>query len=465
MVIWIGLDDTDSLSGMCTTFLATEIIRVLSSEYDLIRYPRLVRLNPNIPWKTRGNGAIALRFGRGRGPASVVGQFGDVSVRSYRRALRVHEDLERVRPVLSSLVERWSVFSDPTTNPSFVVLRRPPGPALYWEAVRGIVTRQDARTSIDGLGYARTYKNGRGIIGAAAALSWKPRDRTYEVIAYRHPTLWRLHREIDAASVREMDQSFPSTFNNYDYANQRVIIAPHSPCPVLFGIRGDEPSHLPPALQMIRGERPERWVMFETNQATDDHIRRDDWSLRPFTATSLEAFVTSTPITGPGGHVLLRVKGRRSLAVAAYEPSKQFRDVVRALRPGDFVRLYGSIRSRPPGLNLERLDVLALADDLRKVSNPLCPVCGKAMKSIGFRAGFRCVRGHARVPFEGPWRQLVRREITVGSYEPPVCARRHLAKPLKRFPRAGDSTVPLEPGLRVRPFNPPPEAGAIVPPI
>jgi len=67
MVLWIGVDDTDSLKGMCTTYLATELIRELTEEHDLIGYPRLVRLNPNIPWKTRGNGAIAPAVGRGCG--------------------------------------------------------------------------------------------------------------------------------------------------------------------------------------------------------------------------------------------------------------------------------------------------------------------------------------------------------------------------------------------------------------
>ena len=43
MVLWIGVDDTDSLGGMCTTYLATELIRALTEEYDLIGYPRLVR--------------------------------------------------------------------------------------------------------------------------------------------------------------------------------------------------------------------------------------------------------------------------------------------------------------------------------------------------------------------------------------------------------------------------------------
>src|SRR2546426_152784 len=73
MVLWIGVDDTDSLRGMCTTFLAAELVHDLTEDRDLIGYPRLVRLNPTIPWKTRGNGAICLRFGRGVGPRILIG--------------------------------------------------------------------------------------------------------------------------------------------------------------------------------------------------------------------------------------------------------------------------------------------------------------------------------------------------------------------------------------------------------
>ncbi|MEM0501968.1 MAG: DNA-binding protein, partial [Thermoplasmata archaeon] len=51
--MWIGVDDTDSSEGMCTTYLAPQIL--LKLNLDLIGFPRLVRLNPNIPWKTRGN--------------------------------------------------------------------------------------------------------------------------------------------------------------------------------------------------------------------------------------------------------------------------------------------------------------------------------------------------------------------------------------------------------------------------
>lgn len=441
MVLWVGLDDTDSLRGMCTTFLATEIVRELTLDHDLIGYPRLVRLNPNVPWKTRGNGALALRFGQGLGRPREIGRIAGRVIRSYPRC-RGREDPENLRERMEALIEKWSAFDDPTTNPAFAILRSQPRPSLYWKAVRGIVTRGEARDAATGLGILRGYKNGRGIIGATAACAWRPRDRTYELLAYRHPALWGLKREIQPDSVREMDRRFHSTFNNYDYVNDRVVLAPHSPCPVLLGIRGDVPSPLPRALKTIRGESPERWLVFETNQGTDDHVVPGDWTLRPFTATSLEGRVVSVPVTIPGGHVFFEFAGRREVTVGAYEPSKQFRDVVRALRPGDYVRVIGSVRESPRTLNLERLEVLSLLESFHKRANPRCPVCGKSMKSMGHESGYRCARGHARVPFGSETFEEEPRAIATGLYEPPACARRHLAKPIQRI--VGRKFIPSE---------------------
>src|SRR5215208_1700950 len=62
-VLHIGFDDTDSLKGRCTTQLAFKITDYLSRQKkaDFLDYPLLIRLNPNVPWKTRGNGAVCLR--------------------------------------------------------------------------------------------------------------------------------------------------------------------------------------------------------------------------------------------------------------------------------------------------------------------------------------------------------------------------------------------------------------------
>src|SRR5205823_15130336 len=121
MVLWIGVDDTDSRTGMCTTFLAAELIRELTKVYDLIGHPRLVRLNPNIPWKTRGNGAVCLRVGRGVGKGPVIGELAGRPIRSFRRASGT-EDAGPARDVVVRAIERWAEFRDPSTNPGFAIL-------------------------------------------------------------------------------------------------------------------------------------------------------------------------------------------------------------------------------------------------------------------------------------------------------------------------------------------------------
>jgi len=428
MVLWIGVDDTDSLGGMCTTFLATELVRALGERFDLIGYPRLVRLNPNVPWKTRGNGAICLRIGRGVGEPAVVGRIAGHEVLSFRRSAANPPEEEVVKRV-ASLVERWSCFDDPTTHPAFVVLRKRPDSRLYWRAVREFVEVEEALEAVRDRGVVRMYKEGRGIIGAAAAAAWRPRDRTYEVLTYRQRPRWGSPRDIDASTVRAMDQRFSTTFNNYDYGGERVVIAPRSPCPILFGIRGDDASELPAAMQSVRSERMDRWLLFETNQGTDDHVRPRGRPI-PGTALRFRGRVTSLPKTLPGGHVLFAV---REIPVMAYEPSKRFRDIVRLLRPGDVVDVVGSVRFSPRTINLEKIRVMSVAPYRIKVANPLCPTCGRRAKSLGRRAGFGCPAGHSRMPHTAAIYATVARSLLPGWYEPPVGSRRHLSKPLRRL--------------------------------
>lgn len=428
MPIWIGVDDTDSLQGQCTTFLVTELIRDLIREYDLIGFPRLVRLNPNIPWKTRGNGALCIRVGRGRGVPFAVGRIEERDVLAYPSGDR-DSPLEDVEKRTAAVVEQWSCLNDPSTEPGFAVLRRPAPPRLYWRGVRGVLPRSEVLQAVRHLGRVRGYNGGRGMIGAIAATAWRPRDRTYEVLAYRHQSRWGTRRLIDPESVVEMDGVVRSSFNNFDYSNRRVVVAPRSPCPVLLGIRGDEPRELPQALRMIRGESPDRWLIFETNQGTDDHVVKST-KPEPYQTISFLGYVTRPPRSIPGGHVVFSVDARD---VTAYEPSKQFRSVVRGLIPGDKVRIVGALRKVPRTVNLEKLEVLTLAEDRRKVSNPLCRPCGRRAKSAGRGLGYRCPRCGRRFSPAAATHLSVARLVTTGWHEPPVGSRRHLSMPLKRM--------------------------------
>ena len=427
MVLWVGVDDTDSLRGMCTTFLATEFVRELTKDMNLIGHPRLVRLNPNIPWKTRGNGAIAIAVGRGRGSPSVVGQIDGEPIRAYPHG-DTGGDPRALLPRLAPLVERWSDLEEAGTDPGLVVLSSKPQPSLYWHAVRGIVAKREANQAIRDRGVSRTWKAGRGIIGAAAACAWRPRDRTWEVLAYREPLRWGTRRFVDAASVRAMDRDFPSTFNNYDPRNERVVIAPRTPCPVLLGIRGDQPEVLPQAFARVYAERADRWLVFLTNQGTDDHVRPMPTS-DPWTAGRFRGIVTRGPRTLPGGHVVF---GLEAWDVTVYEPAKQFRRIARGLVPGDRVEVIGSVREEPRTINAEKLHVVSVARVLEKVANPRCPRCGDRSKSMGNGAPFRCPHCGARVPRSSATYRVVRRAVRRGWYDPPEGSRRHLSKPLKR---------------------------------
>ena len=430
----LAFDDTDSPDGMCTTYLATLLIDDLS-DFDLLGLPRLVRLNPNVPWKTRGNAAISLSLGEAKGSGTVCGNIRGESIKVYSRGSQVDPEdvLERSRKVL----ERVAMFDCPKTNPGIVSSNRRPPPSLYWRTVREVVSLKSVESVLGKTGAAwRKYKSGRGVIGAAAAMSWRPRDRTWEVIAYRDASKIGLKRAIDPESVIRMDKSTKWTFNNYDYENQHMAIAPSSPCPILFGIRGDSQSELLKARTMIKGEEPDRWLLFLTNQGTEDHlVDRRISGLRPWESARVAAMVCSEPVTIQGGHVIVRVTDGHEIDAAFYEPSRGFRDVGRALLPGDEVLLCGSVRDEPRSLNVEKMMVRKLVRDVRKVSNPICRKCRKSMGSMGSNQGYRCKKCGAKAPATKALTKELPRAIKVGWYEPPVASRRHLHKPLRRMSR------------------------------
>lgn len=430
-MLYLAFDDTDSLRGMCTTYLATEMVREFS-DLDLIGYPRLVRLNPNVPWKTRGNGALCVTLGRGRGERFRAGDIDGQSVEAWSRSAACPPP-EDILGRAAKTLEKWAEFDEELTNPAVAVLSRKPPPSMYWRAVRDIVSVRDARRVAAACGVWKGYKNGRGIVGSVAAAAWRPRDRTFEILTYRHRSRWGTERSVNPDSVIDMDRRFPETFNNYDYLNRKVTISPGSHCPILFGIRAERPTRLEAAMKSIRGEKPNRWLIFETNQGTDEHLVAARVPVRPHTSVILKGEVTGASKVHMGGHVIFRLGTNGGIDCAAYEPSKQFRRVARALLAGDRLIVCGSVRDEPRTVNVEKIRVLHLSPLKVKVSNPECRRCGKRMKSIGREAGYRCARCGTKAPAgAGVWKEM-ERPLRLGWYEPPVSARRHISKPLRRM--------------------------------
>jgi tRNA(Ile2)-agmatinylcytidine synthase len=403
----IGIDDTDSPQGMCTTYLGAVLARRLIREHMRVREARLVRLNPNVTFKTRGNAAVALV---------------------------ADGDITRAFASACAAVEELADFACANTNPGVVVVENPPDPAFYRKAVTDFCTLDEAGAILDSAGALyRGYKNRRGLIGATAAVACDLPDATYEILAYREKGRWGTPREVDGPRLfAAQEATFPHTWDTVDEENGVVVCVPHTPDPVLFGIRGESPSWVMAARQMIVSEKPALEQIWVTNQGTDAHILPGRiGNLRDGLSYLVSGIVETAPATGPGGHVSFTMgDGNESVRCMAYEPTKNFRQVVRKLLPGDTVAAVGSFKKG--SINLEKIKAAGLVP-ARVQRPPVCPACNRRMTSAGKEKGYKCRRCGARAA--GPEVREEPRTLVPGWYEVPPTARRHLAKPLCRAER------------------------------
>jgi len=435
----IGIDDTDSRAGMCTTYLCAVLVDELNQRgYGDVSTPRLVRLNPCIPFKTRGNGAVSFEIRIAKGKEEEVKELVKARVRELSE---LHEEDTNPGVVFINDSALRAMFGGGSDEKNEYMLKLK---TFYETAVRDVLVIEDAYALISELHFDYFgLKNERGLIGALAAASFlvvqklEPTfyDFTYELMAYREKERWGTTRFIDDGSVWKADAAtYPFTWDTVDLGNKKLVLAPHSPCPVLFGIRGASVDVLYKAYKLIQAEPAEREMVFITNQGTDFHLITSEeakGTLHDYHSYILEGMVDSEPRTIEGGHVVFalslseQILGR--IECIAYEPTKGFRDYIRKLRVGDEVTVYGSFKKRT--INLEKIALRKLNVEVKR--NPICDKCGKSMESAGRSQGYRCKR--CKTYRSEKEVLIVDREIEEGLYEVPPVARRHIAKPLIRM--------------------------------
>jgi len=414
----IGIDDTDSKDGMCTTYLATVLKTALETELREVVSLYLVRLNPTIRFKTRGNAAIGIFIKN-----------------SYE-----------VKDIVQQHIEKMAHLNHENTNPGVVLFdcEFPPSEvqAFAREAMRAELQIGQAAELIDRYGIDfLSYKNGRGLIGALAAIgAVLEKDYTYELIAYRYKQNFKKERYIHRGSVYRADiATYPYTWDTVDRKNETITFSPHSPDPVLYGIRGDDPCHILAAHGKIISEPFEYLALYKTNQGTDMHIQTGRiGDLVEGRSYNVRATVSKEPWTIKGGHTFFQVSDEeRVLLCAVFEPTKQFRAAARRLCVGDAVAVQGSFIKNC--FHLEKMQLIELSRRFIS-SNPVC--CNKSMKSRGKNKGFKCStckmierRAYAKgIP--------VVRDIKLGIYEATPSARRHITKPLVRTRNLGYNVFP-----------------------
>jgi tRNA(Ile2)-agmatinylcytidine synthase len=421
-VLHIGFDDTDSLKGRCTTQLAFKITDYLLREKkaDFIDYPLLIRLNPNIPWKTRGNGAVCLR----------------VNAKNH----------EKIMENIKQLVEEGSSI-DSGANPGLAFYNRDQVPEAIQEfsrtAMYDILSKQKAEALAKKYGiHYFTFGNGQGLVGSLAAIGCLLHgDHTFEAIAYRKPENCGTPRIVDVSKVIEYSKyTFPNTFNNYDLYHKRILITPHGPDPVFCGIRGENPEMVVSSLETLQPEEKlDGYMVFRSNQGTDMHLKNELKlsNIKAYMAGHLQCKVKTKPLTIQGGHVLFKVEDFTGIIfpAAIYEPTG-LTTIASQLEIGDLVKIGCGVRKETSKyakiLNIEYLSILKLVQTYDKY-NPLCKDCGKRMKSEGKNKGFQCDRcGYKDYSAE---KVCVARDrnLEIGLYLPAPKSHRHLTKPITRY--------------------------------
>jgi tRNA(Ile2)-agmatinylcytidine synthase len=423
-IMHIGLDDTDSPRKGCTTYVAALLVEKLQRlGAEFIDYPNLVRLNPNVPWKTRGNGALCLRI-------------------KYNES-----DEDEIKQTVVGTVEERADLGYKGTDPGIVFFewtRIPKEVKTFSKnAVTGIVSLDNAlkllkRFKAEAVG----FKKCRGIIGGLAAVGETLQgDYTFEILVYRTSENYGLKRRVDESSIVEMDKATaPYTFNNVDQEKDRVLITPRGPDPILLGIRGETPEIVKKAFEMVKPLEPvERWVIFRTNQGTDAHLKRVKQlsQIKPYNPVIGRGTVVANPKTVPRRHVIFSIKDESTqVDCAAYEPTGVLRKIARKLIAGDHVEAYGGVRApsqnHPLTINLEKIRLLKLAPKIIYY-NPVCPKCGKRLKSMGRNKGFRCEKCGSRYVDLGKIEVKMEREIRKGLCMTSSRSQRHLTKPFRRY--------------------------------
>ena len=415
-ILHIGIDDTDSPKGMCTTFLCYEIVKFLEKqEIQFMDFPYLIRFNPNIPWKTRGNGAVRLTI-RTKHP-------------------------KKIKNKIIQFVENYSDTKN-GANPGLVFFQNKQIPLTFQKfsklALWKLIGRKEAKRFVSENNIESFYLgNGQGLVGAISAIGYEFSDHTFELLSYRKKSQFGKKRHIDLNSIKEMQSTIPETFSSYDNDNKRVLITPHGPDPVFYGIRGETAKSVVKASTIVNvDEKLDGYMVFKSNQGTGDHLKNKLQvnDLKPYTSGFLVGNICNKPVIQKGGHVLfsLQVEGRK-IRCAVYKPTK-ITQVASALIVGDKIKIGGGVRkaSRNYGrvINVEFLDVLQLAKHNVSV-NPTCRKCNKRMKSKGTKQGFECIKcGHrafSKVILELP------RKIECRLYIPSVSAHRHLTRPYQRI--------------------------------
>ena len=366
----------------------------------------MVRLWPFAPRRTRGNGALS----------AVI----ELDSGSH------HFLIEECKRWFDELLEKSSPLDKESTpsSPVLVISDSDAPRNWYSDAVMGFVDLDYRLNEVELHGLTMFCGERKwGAIGASAAVAWSPEnDSTWELVAWRENAKIGSKRTITSQAVREMEEHHPRTFVNRDPTKGNGLIAPRTPCPVLYGIRGDSPDSVEQAHQWLQSrndvEKSTRHAIHVTNQLSDDHV-----------LGSCSGTVTTYPKHTKGAHSNIMVSvGGYAANLVAFSEGGPVNRLLRTLQPGDVISWVG-LTAPDDSVHLERLSII---DSVPRItSRPMC--CGITMRSSGSAMPVRCLKcgNTSQRMWLSETHDIASFDTIYNWVEPSPSNRRHLARPLE----------------------------------
>ncbi|MGC8572826.1 MAG: TiaS agmantine-binding domain-containing protein [Caldisphaera sp.] len=410
-IITISFDDIDSQYGGCTTHFTGIFLHEIKDKIKLIDYPLLVRLNPGIPWKTRGNASTALRF--------------------------IYDDPKEIFEIAKNLVDEYTNPRPPSPNkkPGIVITQ-----GKVWEdenfknfykkALSDVVLLDETINILEK--NKVLYYGGKGLIGATAAQGslglYEP--YTFELIFYRLPDNWNKDRCVRDDLVLKIEKSLPAcSINNYDYIKEKTSVKPNGPDPILSGFRGSC-EELLWKYESSLCETPHFALLFRSNQHTSYGLFNDAHPY-PYRNVEIEGYVSNIKIL-PKGHVIVSLNTKYGMFdISFYKDTGPLNEAAKLLVNGDYIKVQGSVRpysyNSNPTISAYSMEVIYV-NQYEKEFSPRCPICGSRMKSLGHNKGYRCEKCGFESKYINKLKIRIDRRLLPGIYMPETGELMHLQK-------------------------------------
>lgn len=445
--IILSFDDIDTVRGGCTTHFAATIIKLfLSKGWKLDDFPYLVRLNPDIPWKTRGNAAIVIIFTKEDGES--LSHISNVIEKELKKYISSNE------PVMGNSQPTFLV-----ADYNFLYIYAKFLHKLYKTGLKKNLNVKKIEKELSEIGeninrniIIKSIIGNRGVIGALASIGFifEPKDYTFELLAYIK------NKNKDTRYLTDLYQFFlehedVTTFNNIDIYSRKPIITPHGPDPVLFGLRGDNPLILLYLFYEITKYFEviiDSWIIFKTNQGTDAHHTIDNglssYSLLYSQYDAVGWKIKKEKIL-PSGHHIYKITtidqttlSTRNFDLSSYRESLKMREILEKINDNHLFLISGNLRpihkTSEITINLEKNYVIYRRSKHNHVK-PLCIKCFNHLESTGKDGYFRCRKCRYRMKIREKIKLVMKSTITPTILHEPPMYQRHLTKPLRRFGR------------------------------